>query len=142
MRVMVMVKVTQESEAGAPPSLEAMETMGQFNEELIKAGILLSAEGLKATSQGVRINMDGASRIVTDGPFAETKELIAGFQIWQVRDMKEAVEWVNKFPNPTQGVCDIEMRPLFEIEDFAKWDETGDFAAGVEDRRAQVKAKE
>jgi PhnB protein len=141
MKVMVMVLVTPESEAGSPPSPEAMEAMGKFNEELIQAGILLAAEGLKPTSAGVRMRFDGASRTVTDGPFAETKELIAGFSLWQVRSMEEAIAWARKCPNPGPGITTVEIRPLYELEDFAEWDQDGEFAAGVKARREQVAAK-
>ncbi len=125
MKVMVMVKATRDSEAGAPPSRDMLEAMGKYNEELVKAGIMLAAEGLKPTSAAVRMHFDGASRTVTDGPFTETKELVAGFWLWQVRSMEEAVEWLKKCPNPMNGASDIDIRPLFEAEDFAQW-ETGD----------------
>jgi PhnB protein len=141
MKVMVMVMVTPETEAGGPPTPEALEAMGKYNEELVKAGILLAAEGLKPTSAGVRMRFDGASRTITDGPFAESKELIAGFSLWQVRSMEEAIEWAKKCPNPMPGACDIEIRPLYELEDFAKWDQSGEFAAGVKARRDRAAAK-
>lgn len=119
MRVMVIVKATPESEAGAPPTAELMEKMGRFNEELVKAGILLAGDGLKPSSQGKRVRFSGATRTVTDGPFAETKELVAGYWIWQVRSMDEAVEWVRRCPNPMYSDSDVEIRPLYEMEDFA-----------------------
>lgn len=122
MKVLVIVKATPESEANAPPSREMMEAMGRYNEELVKAGIMLAAEGLKPSSAAVRMHFDGTSRTVTDGPFAETKELIAGFWLWQVRSMEEAVEWLKKCPNPMLTASDVDIRPLFEAEDFAQWD--------------------
>ncbi len=122
MKVMVIVKATPESESNAPPSKEMMDAMGRYNEELIKAGIMLAAEGLKPSSAAVRMHFDGATRTVTDGPFTETKELIAGFWLWQVRSMEEAVEWLKKCPNPMVSASDIDIRPLFETEDFAEWE--------------------
>ena len=118
MRVMVIVKATADSEAGTLPSTELLEAMGRFNEELVNAGIMLSGDGLKPSSAGKRVAFDGASRIVMDGPFAETKELIAGFWMWQVKDMEEAVAWVKRCPNPMPGPSEIEIRPLYEMEDF------------------------
>lgn len=119
MRVMVMVKATADSEAGTLPSTELLEAMGRYNEELAKAGIMLAGEGLKPSSQGKRIAFDGERRTVTGGPFAETRELVAGFWIWQVADMAEAVEWVKRCPNPMPGPSEIEIRPLYEMVDFA-----------------------
>jgi hypothetical protein len=118
MRVMVIVKATEDSEAGAPPNAKLMADMGKFNEELTKAGILLAGDGLKPSSQGKRVRFSGTSRTVTDGPFAETKELVAGYWIWQVRSVDEAVEWVRRCPNPMYSDSDIEIRPLYEMEDF------------------------
>ena len=118
MRVMVLVKATEDSEAGALPSPELIEAMGRYNEELIVAGIMVGGDGLKPSSQGKRIAFEGASRTVTDGPFAETRELVAGFWIWEVKDMDEAVEWVKRCPNPMPGPSEIEIRPIFEAEDF------------------------
>lgn len=120
MRVMVLVKATADSEAGLPPSAEMFEAMGRFNEALAEAGILLAADGLKPSSHGKRVAFDGASRLVTDGPFAETKELVAGFWLWQVKDMEEAVAWVRRCPNPMPGPSEIEIRPLYEMADFAE----------------------
>ena len=120
MRVMVIVKATADSEAGTLPSTELMEAMGRFNEELVNAGIMLSGDGLKPSSAGKRVAFDGAGRIVMDGPFAETKELIAGFWLWQVKDMEEAVAWVKRCPNPMPGPSEIEIRPLYEMEDFGE----------------------
>ena len=118
MKVMVMVKATKDSEAGVMPTQKLLADMGKFNEELVKAGIMLSGDGLKPSSQGKRVRFSGASRSVTDGPFAETKELVAGFWIWKVKSMQEAIEWVKKCPNPMPGDSDIEIRPLYEMEDF------------------------
>lgn len=121
MRVMVLVKATEDSEQGLPPASEfadMMEAMGKFNEELIKAGVMLAGDGLKPSSQGKRIHFDGPKRTVIDGPFAETRELVAGYWLWQVKDMAEAVEWVRRCPNPMRGPSDIEIRPLYEMSDF------------------------
>ena len=118
MKVMVMVKATKDSEAGMMPTQKLLEDMGKFNEELVKAGIMLSGDGLKPSSAGKRVRFSGANRTVVDGPFAETKELVAGFWIWKVKSMQEAVEWVKKCPNPMPGDSDIEIRPLYEMEDF------------------------
>lgn len=120
MRVIVFVKATSDSEAGIMPSTELLEAMGRFNEELVKAGIMLAGEGLKPTSQAKRVAFDGPRRSVIDGPFAETKELVAGYWIWQVRDMDEAVEWVKRCPNPMPGPSEIEIRPVYELADFAE----------------------
>lgn len=119
MKVMVLVKATSDSESGQLPTAELLSAMGQFNESLIQAGVLLAAEGLKPSSQGKRVLFSGTRRSVTDGPFAETKELVAGFWLWQVRSMEEAVEWVKRCPNPMPSDSEIEIRPLFEAEDFA-----------------------
>jgi hypothetical protein len=119
MRVMVMVKATEDSEAGTMPTAELLEAMGKYNEELTKAGIMLAGEGLKASSNGKRVAFDGAKRSVIDGPFAETRELVAGFWLWDVKDMAEAVEWVKRCPNPMPGPSEIEIRPLYEFADFS-----------------------
>lgn len=119
MRVMVIVKANENSEAGVLPPAELFAAMGKYNEELIKAGILLAADGLQPSSKGVRVHFAGTSRTVTDGPFAETKELVAGFWLWQVRSMEEAIEWVRRCPNPHLGESDIEIRPIFSAEEFA-----------------------
>src|SRR5438874_3416838 len=119
MRFMVIVKASKESEAGVLPSRELLTEMGKFNEELVKAGVLLAAEGLHPSSKGKRVRFSGATRTVTDGPFAETKELIAGFWIWEVQSMEEALAWVKRCPNPHLEDGEIEIRPLFEPEDFA-----------------------
>ena len=118
MRVMVVVKATRESEAGGPPDEKILAAMGTFNEELVKAGVMLAGEGLQASSKGKRVHFSGTKRTVTDGPFAETKELIAGYWVWKVKSMDEAVEWVKRCPNPHQSDSDIEIRPMYEMEDF------------------------
>ena len=118
MRVMVIVKATKDSEAGVMPSQELLTAMGQYNDELVKAGVMLAGEGLHPSAKGKRIRFSGSKRTVIDGPFAETKELIAGFWLWQVKSLEEAVEWVKRCPNPMPGDSDIEIRPVFEAEDF------------------------
>ena len=120
MRFMVMVKATADSEAGAMPSSEMLEAMGNYNEELVKAGIILAGDGLHPSSKGARVRFDGASRTVIDGPFAETKELVAGFWIWQVSSLEEAIEWVKRCPNPMPGPSEIEIRQIFSSEDFGE----------------------
>ena len=129
MKVMVIVKATKDSESGALPSPELLEAMGKYNEELVKAGVMLAGEGLKPSSAGKRVRFSGKNRTVIDGPFAETKELIAGFWMWNVKSMDEAVEWAKKCPNPMPGDSDLELRPLFSIEDFAPIDPEGKEAA-------------
>jgi hypothetical protein len=118
MRVMVVVKASQESESGAAPDGKILEAMGAFNEELVKAGVMLAGEGLHPSSKGKRVHFSGARRTVTDGPFAETKELIAGFWMWKVKSMDEAIEWAKRCPNPHASDSDLEIRPVFELEDF------------------------
>ncbi len=118
MRFMVMVKATKDSEAGVMPSQQLMDEMGRYNEELLKAGILLAAEGLHASSKGVRVRFSGKNRTVVDGPFTETKELVAGFWLWQVKSKEEAIEWVKRCPNPMPGDSEIEIRQVIEFEDF------------------------
>jgi hypothetical protein len=120
MRVMVLVKATKDSEAGTMPSTELLEAMGRFNEELVKAGVMLAGEGLHPSSKGKRVAFDGPGRTVIDGPFAETRELVAGFWLWEVKDMAEAVEWVKRCPNPMLGPSEIEIRPVFEAADFGE----------------------
>jgi hypothetical protein len=115
---MVIVKANKESEAGVMPSQKLLAEMGKFNEELVKAGVLLAGEGLQASSKGKRVRFSGAKRTVIDGPFTESKELIAGFWLWQVRSMEEAIEWVKRCPNPHEGESEIEIRQVFEAEDF------------------------
>ena len=118
MRVMVMVKASPESEAGQMPSEQLISDMLKFNEQLVKAGIMLAGDGLRPSSAGKRVQFSGTKRTVIDGPFAETKELVAGYWIWQVRSMEEAVEWVKRCPNPMESDSEIEIRPFFEAEDF------------------------
>lgn len=118
MRVMVIVKANESSEKGVMPPAELIAAMGKYNEELAKAGILLAADGLHPSSRGVRVHFSGTARTVTDGPFAETKELVAGFWLWEVRSMEEAIEWVRRCPNPHVGDSDIEIRPIFSEEEF------------------------
>ena len=118
MKVMVMVKATTDSEAGAMPSTELLEAMGKFNEELVNAGVMLAGEGLHPSARGVRVAFDGPQRRVIDGPFAETRELVAGFWLWQVRSLDEAVEWAKRCPNPMPGPSELEIRPIYEAEDF------------------------
>ena len=118
MRFMVMVKADRNSEAGVLPDPKMFEAMGKFNEKLQKAGILLAAEGLQASSKGARVRFSGRKRTVVDGPFAEAKELVAGFWLWQVKSKAEAIKWVKRCPNPMKGDSEIEIRQLFEIEDF------------------------
>ena len=121
MRVMVIVKATKNSEAGVMPSEALLAAMGQYNEELVKAGIMLDGDGLRPSSNGKRIKFSGGKRTVIDGPFAETKELIAGYWVWQVRSMEEAVEWARRCPDPMPGEdAELEIRPFFEAEDFGK----------------------
>ena len=118
MRVMVMVKATSQSEAGEMPSTELLAAMGNFNEELVKAGVMLAGEGLHPSAKGKRVHFSGKQRTVIDGPFTETKELVAGFWLWQVQSMEEAVEWVRRCPNPMEGDSEIEIRRVFEADDF------------------------
>ena len=120
MRVMVMVKATSESEAGGLPSTALLEAMGRYNEELVKAGIMLAGEGLHPSSKGRRVAFNGPTRSVISGPFPATSELVAGFWLWQVKDMDEAVEWVKRCPNPMSGPSEIEIRPVFEAADFGQ----------------------
>jgi hypothetical protein len=119
MRFMVIVKASKDSEAGVLPSQKLLTEMGKFNEELVKAGVMLAGEGLQSSSKGKRVRFSGSKRTVIDGPFAETKELIAGFWLWQVRSMEEALEWVKRCPNPHEVESEIEIRQVFEIDDFA-----------------------
>lgn len=119
MRVMVIVKATEDSEKGIMPGPELFEAMGKFNEELVKAGVMLNGDGLKPSSQGKRVAFDGPKRTVIDGPFAETRELVAGFWVWEVKDMAEAIEWAKRCPNPMPGPSELEIRPFYEMADFA-----------------------
>ena len=120
MRVIVFVKATEDSERGAMPSSELIEAMGKYNEELVKAGVMLAGEGLHPSSRGARVHFDGTSRTVVDGPFAESKELVAGFWIFQVSSLEECIEWVKRCPNPMTGPSDIEIRQIFTSEDFGE----------------------
>jgi hypothetical protein len=141
MRFMVIVKATKDSEEGAMPDPELMAAMGKFNEELVKAGVMLAGEGLQPSSKGARVKFSGTNRTVVDGPFAETKELIAGFWLFQVKSKEEAIEWVKRCPNPFHGESEIEIRQVFETEDFA--DILSPEELEREERlRAQVAAKQ
>ncbi len=137
MRVMVMVKATADSEAGAMPTTELLQAMTSFNDELVKAGVMLAGEGLRPSSQGKRVAFDGPRRAVIDGPFAETRELVAGFWLWEVKDMAEAVEWVKRCPNPMPGPSEIEIRPVVEAGDFGEA-MTEDLAVQIERLREQT----
>jgi hypothetical protein len=135
MRFMVMVKATEESEAGQLPSQELLAAMGRYNEELVKAGVMVAGEGLHSSAKGVRVRFDGTSRRVIDGPFAETKELVAGFWIFQVKSLEEAVEWVKRCPNPMAGPSEIEIRQIFEAEDFGE-----EFTPELREQEARLRA--
>jgi hypothetical protein len=136
MRVMVIVKATADSEAGVMPSEQLFLEMGRYNEELVKAGIMLAGDGLKPSSFGKRVRFSGPQRTVVDGPFAETKELIAGYWIWQVRSMEEAVEWVRRCPNPMPGDSEIEIRPVYEAADFGE-----SFTPEVAEQQDRIRAQ-
>ena len=140
MRVMVIVKATQDSEAGVMPDTALLAAMGAFNEELVKAGVMLAGEGLQPSRKGARVRFSGASRSVIDGPFTETKELIAGFWLWQVRSMDEAVEWLRRCPNPHAEDCEIEIRPVFEADDFGEAF-TPELRAQEDRLRSRIEAK-
>ena len=135
MKVMVMVKATKDSEAGVMPSEQLLSDMGKYNEELVKAGIMLAGEGLHPSSKGVRVRFSGANRTAIDGPFAETKELIAGFWMWQVKSMEEAVAWAKRCPNPMPGDSDLEIRPVFEADDFG-----GAFTPELREQEDRIRA--
>lgn len=137
MRVMVIIKATRESEAGVMPSEELLAAMGRYNDELVKAGVMLAGEGLHPSAKGKRVRFAGSTRTVIDGPFAETKELIAGFWLWQVKSMEEAVEWVRRCPNPMPGESEVEIRPVFEAEDFGA-EFTPELRAQEEQQRAAL----
>ena len=134
MKVMVMVKATTDSEAGAMPSTELLEAMGKFNEELVNAGVMLAGEGLHPSARGVRVAFDGPQRRVIDGPFAETRELVAGFWLWQVRSMEEAIEWARRCPNPMPEDSELEIRPVFEEEDFG-----AEFTPGLREHERRLR---
>jgi hypothetical protein len=132
---MVLIKATQESEAGVMPSQELLTQMGSFNEELVKAGVMLAGDGLHPSSKGVRVAFAGAERRVIDGPFAETKELLAGYWLWQVKSLDEAIEWVKRVPDPMPGSeAIIEIRPVFEAEDFGE-----EFTPALREQEARVR---
>ena len=120
MRFMVMVKATKDSEAGAPPTRELVDAMMAYNEELVKAGIMKGGDGLQPSAKGARVQFDGEKRFVVDGPFAETKELVAGYWLWECKSLDEAIAWVKRCPNPMPGPSEIEIRPLFELADFGE----------------------
>ncbi len=136
MRVMVIVKATKDSEAGVMPSQQLLTEMGKYNEELVKAGVLLAADGLHPSSKGVRVRFSGPKRTVIDGPFAETKELVAGYWIWQVKSMDEAIEWLKRCPNPHNEEGEIEIRPVFEAEDFG-----AAFTPELREQEARIQAQ-
>ena len=136
MRFMVMVKAHKNSEAGAMPDATLLAEMGKFNEELAKAGVLLGMEGLQPSSKGARVRFSGAKRTVIDGPFAETKELVAGFWLWQVQSKQEAIEWVQRCPNPFPGESEIEIRQVYEADDFG-----AEFTPELREQEARTRAK-
>jgi len=136
MRFMVIVKATKDSEAGVLPDQKLLAEMGKFNEELVNAGVMLAGEGLQPSSKGARVRFAGAKRTVIDGPFAETKELIAGFWLWQVKSKEEAVDWVKRCPNPFHGESEIEIRQVFEAEDFG-----ADFTPELREQEQRLRAQ-
>jgi hypothetical protein len=138
---MVMVKATPESEAGELPSERLLAEMGAYNEELVRAGVMLAGEGLQPSAKGARVRFSGKDRTVTDGPFAETKELVAGFWLWQVNSLEDAIEWVKRCPNPMEGESEIEIRPIFEADDFGEAF-TPELREQEERLRAQMAAKQ
>ncbi len=141
MKFMILVKASKDSEAGVLPGEEMLTQMGKFNEELMKAGVLLAGEGLHPSSKGARVRFSGDKRTVIDGPFAETKELIAGFWLWEVKSKEEAIEWVKRCPNPMYEDSEIEIRQVFSPEDFAPIDPTGELREAEDRLRAQLEAK-
>ncbi len=141
MRFMVMVKATAESEAGVMPSEELLAAMGQYNDELVKAGVMLAGEGLHPSSKGVRVKFSGKERTVIDGPFAETKELVAGFWLFEVKSLEEAIEWVKRCPNPMNEESEIEIRQVFEADDFGA-EFTPELREQEERQRAQIAANQ
>jgi hypothetical protein len=136
MKVMVIVKANKDTEAGVMPSEQLLREMGNYNEELVKAGIMLAGEGLQPTSKGARIKFSGASRTVIDGPFAETKELIAGYWMWRVKSLQEAIDWAKRCPNPTGEESVLEIRPVFETEDFGE-----EFTPELREQEERIRAK-
>ena len=141
MRVMVIVKASKDTEAGVMPSTEELAQMGKYNEELVKAGIMLAGDGLHPSKKAARIQFDGAKRTVVDGPFAETKELIAGFWIWQVKSLDEAIEWAKRCPNPTGAMGQLELRPVFEASDFGE-EYTPELRARDDKLRQQIESQQ
>ena len=141
MRVMVLVKATVDSEAGAMPSTELIEAMFNYNQELVEAGIMQGGDGLKPSSEGKRVAFDGDSRTVIDGPFSHTSELVAGYWLWEVKDMEEALEWVRRCPNPMPGPSEVEIRPLYEMEDFGDA-LTGELAEQEERLREELRERQ
>jgi len=140
MRFMIIIKATKDSEAGVMPSAQLLTAMGKFNEELVKAGVMLAGDGLHPSSKGARVRFSGSKRTVIDGPFAETKELLAGFWLWQVKSKEEAIEWVKRCPNPHNEETEVEIRQLFEAEDFGA-ELTPELREQEERMRAQIAAK-
>jgi hypothetical protein len=140
MRVMILMKATKDSEAGVFPSEQVLTQMGNFNEELVKAGIMQAGEGLHPSSKGARVRFAGGKQTVIDGPFAETKELLAGFWMWSVKSMDEALDWVKRIPNPDNEDFEVELRPVFEMEDFGA-ELTPEARAQEERLRAEIEAK-
>jgi hypothetical protein len=136
MRVMVLIKANEDSEAGVMPSEQLLAEMGKYNEELVKSGVMLAGEGLHPSSKGKRVRFSGEKRTVIDGPFPETKELIAGFWLWQVESMEETVEWVKRMPNPLEGEAEVEIRPVFEAEDFG-----AEFTPELREQEARLRAQ-
>ena len=134
MRVMVLIKATEQSEAGEMPSQELLEQMTAFNEELVRAGVMLAGDGLHPSSESVRVEFSGSARKVIDGPFAEAKELVAGYWLWQVKSMDEAIEWARRIPNPTGEDGVVEIRPVFEADDFGE-----EFTAELREREARLR---
>src|SRR6516165_2834039 len=136
MKVIVLVKASKESEAGVMPSTELLTAMGKYNEELVRAGVMLAGDGLHPSSKGVRVEFSGRERKVIDGPFAETKELLAGYWLWQVKSLDEAIEWTKRIPNPTGEHGVVEIRPVFEADDFGE-----EFTPELREREAQLRAQ-
>jgi hypothetical protein len=136
MRFMILVKATKDSEAGVMPNQQLLAEMGRFNEELVKAGVMLAGEGLHPSSKGARVRFSGSKRTVIDGPFTETKELVAGFWLWQVKSKEEAIEWVKRCPNPMPGESEIEIRQVFEAEDFG-----AEFTPELREQEERLRAK-
>jgi hypothetical protein len=136
MRVMVLIKATEQSEAGEMPSQELLEQMTAYNEELVKAGVMLAGEGLHPSARGARVEFSGSERKVIDGPFAETKELLAGYWLWQVKSLDEAIEWTKRIPNPTGEHGVVEIRPVFEADDFGD-----EFTPELREREAKLRAQ-